>query len=80
MNILIDLDYEKQLVSDTILLKYISKGQSNEGIINLKFSYNSHKETLEFLYVDYSDDEIKSYVEENPSVLSKIYSQRQLQN
>ena len=71
---------EKQMVSDTILLKYISNGQSKEGIIKMYFSYNSHQDELDYLFIDYSDDPIKNYVEENPSVLSKIYSLRLLQN
>ena len=38
------------------------------------FSYNSHHDRLDYLSIAYSDDEIKNYLEENPSVLSKIYS------
>jgi len=67
------------MVHDTILLRYNSNGKSTDGIIKINYSYNPNQQTLEYKYIDYSDDEIKNYVEENPSVLSKIYSHRQLQ-
>ena len=68
------------MVHDTILLRYNSNGKSTDGIIKINYSYNPNQQTLEYKYIDYSDKEIKNYVEENTSVLSKIYSHRQLQN
>ena len=62
--------------SDTILLKYPLNGDSKIGIINLNLSYDFDKDELDYLHIEYSDDEIKSFVDKNPSLLGKIDSLR----
>jgi hypothetical protein len=61
---------------DTILLKYFLSGEPKFGVINLNFSYDFGKDELDYLHIDYSDEDIKSLVENNPSILSKIESFR----
>ena len=38
------------------------------------FSYNSHHDRLDYLSIDYSDDEIKNYLEENHLSYQKFIS------
>jgi len=67
---------KKYGIWDTILLKYSLRGEPKFGVINLKFSYDFAKDELDYLHIDYSDEGIKSLVETNPSILSKIESFR----
>lgn len=66
----------KHEFSDIIMLKYSLNGHSKLGIINLNLSYNSEKDDLQYLHIEYSDDEIKSFVDKNPSLLIKLESLR----
>jgi len=71
---------ERQLVTDNILLKYFLNGQSKEGIIKMYFSYNSHRDKLDYLFMDYSDEQVKNYVEEIPLSCQKFIHIDYLQN
>ena len=51
--------------------KIFVKWDSNIGIINLNLSYDFDKDELDYLHIEYSDDEIKSFVDKNPSLLIK---------
>ena len=64
----------KHEFSDIIMLKYSLNGHSKLGIINLNLSYNSEKDDLQYLHIEYSNDEIKSFVDKNPSLLIKLES------
>jgi hypothetical protein len=55
-----------------IFLKYNEKGESKTGIIKIKFNYNIEVHTLNYAGIDYSDNNIQSFVERNPFVLSTI--------
>jgi hypothetical protein len=59
-------------LSKLIFLKYNEKGESKTGIIKIKFNYNIEDHTLNYAGIDYSDNNIQSFVERNPYVLSKI--------
>ena len=61
---------------DIIFIKFSLNGHSKLGIINLNLSYNSEKDDLQYLHIEYSDDEIKSFVDKNPSLLIKLESLR----
>jgi hypothetical protein len=59
-------------ISKLIFLKYDENGESNTGIIKIKFTYNIGADTLDYGGIDYSDNNIQAFVERNPYVLSKI--------
>jgi hypothetical protein len=63
---------KKKYIWDTILLKYSLRGEPKFGVINLNFSYDFGKDELDYIHIDYSDKDIKSLLETNPSILSKI--------
>ena len=67
---------KKYGIWDAILLKYSLHGEPKFGVINLNFSYDFAKDELNYINLDYSDEDIKSLVETNPSILSKIESFR----
>ena len=66
----------KHDIWDTILLKYSLNGESKFGTIKLNLSYNFDKDELDYLSIEYSDNDIKSFVNKNPSLLTKIESLR----
>jgi hypothetical protein len=59
-----------------ILLKYSLNGQHKFGVVKRNVCYNFDKDELNYLDVAYSDDEIKSHVQNNSFVLDKIESFR----
>lgn len=59
-------------ISKVIFLKYEEKGESKTGIIKIKFSYNTEDHTLNYAGIQYSDNNIQSYIERNPNILRDI--------
>jgi hypothetical protein len=62
--------------SEIIMLQYPLNGDTKSGIIRLNFRLNSHGTEMDFLSIEYCDQDVLSYVENNPSVLTKIDSLR----
>ena len=57
--------------TDVIFLKYPYNGDTSTGIIRICSTINE-EESIEFKSIEYSDQNIKSYVEKNPSILDNI--------
>ena len=55
-----------------MFIKYEEGGKSETGIIKIKFSYNMEDDTLDYAGIEYSDNNIQSYIERNPNILSEI--------
>ena len=58
------------------MLKYPLNGDTKSGVIRLNFRLNSHETEMDFLSIEYCDQDIQLYVENNPSLLTKIESLR----
>jgi hypothetical protein len=55
-----------------MFIKYEEGGRSETGLIKIKFSYNTEDDTLDYAGIEYSDNNIQSYIERNPNILSEI--------
>ena len=62
--------------SEIIMLRFPYNGETKSRIIRLNFRLNSHGTEMDFLSIEYYDQDVLSYVENNPSVLTKIDSLR----
>jgi hypothetical protein len=69
-------DNQNRVYSELIMLKYPCNGESKSGIITIDFRLNSHGFEPELSSIEYSDIDIRTYVEKNPSVLDKINNLR----
>ena len=67
-----DNKFQKSEFADVILLQYPSNGDNRQGTIRIKRAINLRKDEIEYLGIEYSDENIKHFVEKNPSVLAKI--------
>ena len=61
---------------EIIMLKYPYNGKTKSGMIKLEFALNLEDDRFEFRRIEYSDDDIRSYVRKNPSILTKVQSIR----
>jgi hypothetical protein len=59
-------------VINTVMLKYRTEGQTKTGIVKIHLALNLEDNDLEYKGVECSDNDIRRYLENNPSVLSKI--------
>ena len=66
----------KSNLTDLVLISYPSDNQIKSGTITVYLTLNMKKGVLTYRGIDYSDPNLKSYVENNPSILSKIDSLR----
>ena len=62
-------------VSKLMFLEYEERDKSETGIIRIKFDYNTEDHTLNYAGIDYSDNNIQSYIERNPNILEEKYFQ-----
>ena len=62
-------------VSKLMFLEYEERGKPETGIIRIKFDYNTEDHTLNYAGIDYSDNNIQSYIERNPNILEEKYFQ-----
>ena len=74
------IDIQKRLHSEIIMLKYQYNGESKNGIIRLNLRLNSDETEMDFSNIEYSDMDIRSYIENNPSVLTKMEGLRKKWN
>jgi hypothetical protein len=58
-----------------MFIKYEERGKSKTGIIRIKFNYNTEDHTLNYAGIDYSDNDIQSFIERNPNILKEKYFQ-----
>ena len=59
-----------------IMLKYISDGQDKYGVVKIHLGLNLEDKDLEYKGIEYSDYELREYLENNQSVLTRIHSIR----
>jgi hypothetical protein len=60
-------------ITNAIVLKYCSEGETKSGIVRIHLAFNHDNDDLEYKGVEYSDDDLRRYLETNPSILTKIY-------
>ena len=63
-------------ITDVIMLKYRSDGQDKYGVVKIHVGLNLEDKDLEYNGIEYSDYELREYLENNPSVLTKIHTMR----
>ena len=63
-------------ITDVIMLKYISDGQDKYGVVKIHLGLNLEDKDLEYKGIEYSDYELREYLENNQSVLTRIHSIR----
>lgn len=61
-------------VTDIVFLKYMSEGIMKSGMLSVDFVYSSSLSIINYLDVQYGDQQIEKYVEGNPNVLRNIDS------
>jgi hypothetical protein len=71
----VDIEPTLSNVSKLMFIKYEEGGKSKTGIIRIKFNYNTEDHTLNYAGIDYSDNNIQSFIERNPNILKEKYFQ-----
>ena len=57
-----------------VLLKYPFNGVTKTGIAKIHLGFDMDNEELEYRGIEYSDYELQEFLENSPSVLTKIHS------
>jgi hypothetical protein len=63
-------------VIDTVLLKYTVDGATKTGIVKIHLGFDLNIDELEYKGIEYSDYELRRFLESDPTVLTKIHSVR----
>ena len=63
-------------IIDAVLLKYKSHGVTKRGMVKIHLGLDLDNENLEYRGIEYSDYEVREFLENDPSVLSRIQSTR----
>jgi hypothetical protein len=71
----VDIEPTLSNVSKLMFIEYEEGGKSKTGIIRIKFNYNTEDHTLNYAGIDYSDNNIQSFIERNPNILKEKYFQ-----
>ena len=66
----------KNNLTELVCVSYALENEIKSGVIKLYLTLDMEKDKLRYRGIDYSDPDLKSYVERNPSVLTKINSLR----
>ena len=67
-------DSNTTCVNEMVFLKYLVDAVTKSGIITIEFEYSSSHLTLNYLDVEFSDNDVRKRVECNPRVLRNIDS------
>jgi hypothetical protein len=62
------------------MLQYPYNGETKSGLIRINFKLNLEENIVDYQSIGYSDHDIRSYVENNAIVLTKIDSLRKNQD
>jgi hypothetical protein len=63
-------------ITDVVMLKYRSDGQDKYGVVKIHMGLNLEDKDLEYKGIEYSDYELREYLENNQSILTRIHSIR----
>jgi len=63
-------------VIDAVLLKYTIDGATKTGIVKIHLGFDLNNDELEYKGIEYSDYELRRFLESDPTVLTKIHSLR----
>ena len=61
-------------MTEMVFLKYIVDAVTKSGMITIEFEYSSSHLTINYLDVEFSDNDLRKHVEGNPRVLRNIDS------
>lgn len=65
---------DKICLTDVVFLKYMSEGIVQSGMLTIEFEYSSSLASINYLNVQYSDLQMRKYVEDNSNVMRNIDS------
>jgi hypothetical protein len=61
-------------MTEMVFLKYVVDAVTKSGMITIEFEYSSSRLTINYLDVEFSDNDLRKHVEGNPRVLRNIDS------
>ena len=61
-------------MTELVFLKYVVDAVTKSGMITIEFEYSSSRLTINYLDVEFSDNDLRKHVEGNPRVLRNIDS------
>ena len=65
---------DKICLTDVVFLRYMSEGIVQSGMLTIEFGYSSSLASINYLTVQYSDLQMRKYVEDNSNVMRNIDS------
>jgi len=67
-------DSNTTCMTEIVFLKYVVDAVTKSGMISIEFEYSSSHLTINYLDVEFSDNDLSKHVEGNPRVLRNIDS------
>ena len=61
-------------MTEIVFLKYVADAVTKSGMITIEFEYSPCHLTINYLDVEFSDNDLRKHVEGNPRVLRNIDS------